>query len=118
MAAGLSAANVNEGAALPTMIEAAQSVIGPTQTKRTAHADKGSDSQSNHLFCRLHGLRDAIAVRGKKESALGRKRWVIERTFAWLKRYRRLAIRYERRTDIHLGLLLLGCALIAANFCR
>ena len=57
-------------------------------------------------------------LRHAPKSALGRKRWVIERTFAWLKRYRRLAIAYERRTDIHLGLLLLGCALIAADFCR
>lgn len=95
---------------------APQPIIGPTQTKRTAHADKGCDSQSNDLFRRLHGLRDAIAVRGKNESALGRKRWVIERTVGWLKRYRRLAIRYECRTDIHLRLPLLRCVLIAANF--
>ena len=27
------------------------------------------------------------------------KRWVVERTFAWLGRYRRLAKDYERRTD-------------------
>lgn len=32
---------------------------------------------------------------------LGRYRWVVERTFAWLNRYRRLTIRYERRADIH-----------------
>ena len=28
-----------------------------------------------------------------------RRRWVIERTFGWLMRYRRLARDYERRTD-------------------
>lgn len=47
------------------------------------------------------GLRDAIAERGQQESALGRRRWVLERTFAWPKRNRRLIIRYERRADIH-----------------
>lgn len=107
-----------EGMTLPTLVLAAQTLLPPPKRKRWVHADKAYDSQSNRLFCRLHGLRVAIAQRGKKETALGRKRWVVERTFAWLKRYRRLAIRYERRVDIHLGLLLLACALIASNFCR
>ncbi len=31
---------------------------------------------------------------------------------AWLNYFRRLAIRYERREDIHQALLDLGCALI------
>ena len=43
---------------------------------------------------------------------LGRHRWVIERTLAWLNRCRRLTIRYERRADIHQAFLTLGCALI------
>jgi transposase len=30
-----------------------------------------------------------------------RRRWVVERTFGWLMRYRRLARDYERRTDHH-----------------
>jgi transposase len=34
-------------------------------------------------------------------SGLGKKRWVVERTIAWLHQYRRLRIRYERRDDIH-----------------
>jgi transposase len=37
---------------------------------------------------------------------------VVERTLAWLNRYRRLTVRYERRADIHQALLTLGCALI------
>jgi hypothetical protein len=36
----------------------------------------------------------------------------IERTIAWLHRNRRLLVRYERRADLHQGLLDLGCALI------
>ena len=117
VAAPLSAANVAEGTTLLTLAQPAEAVFA-TRHKRVVHADKAYDRQSNRLFCRLHRLRDAMAQRGKKESALGRKRWVVKRTFAWLKRYRRLAIRHERRADIHLGLLLLACALIAANFCR
>jgi transposase len=30
-----------------------------------------------------------------------RRRWVVERTFGWLMRYRRLARDYERRTENH-----------------
>jgi transposase len=40
----------------------------------------------------------------------------VERTLAWLARYRRLAVRYERRADIHEALLYLGCALICLNY--
>jgi transposase len=40
----------------------------------------------------------------------------IERTFAWLNRFRRLAIRYERFADMHLAFLDLACALICLRF--
>jgi transposase len=45
---------------------------------------------------------------------LGQHRWVVERTLAWLNRFRRLTIRYERRADIHQAFVL-GCALICLN---
>jgi len=45
-------------------------------------------------------------------SALGRWRWVVERTFAWLSQFRRLRVRYDKRGDIHEAFLSLGCALI------
>jgi transposase len=37
---------------------------------------------------------------------------VVERGFAWLHAFKRLRTRYERRADLHLGLLRLACALI------
>ena len=37
---------------------------------------------------------------------------LLERTFAWLNRFRRLRIRYEKRSAIHKAFLSLGCALI------
>jgi transposase len=43
---------------------------------------------------------------------LGKKRWVVERTIAWLHQYRRLRVRYERRDDIHEAFLAIGCSLI------
>jgi transposase len=43
-------------------------------------------------------------------------RWVIERTLAWLSRYRRLTIRYERLAAMHRAFLYLGCALICLRY--
>jgi transposase len=43
-------------------------------------------------------------------SGLGVFRWVVERTLAWLQRFRRLELRYER-ADVHEAVLTLGCAL-------
>jgi len=46
------------------------------------------------------------------------KRWIVERTFAWLNQFRRLRVRYEKRSDIHGAFLSLGCALICWRFLR
>ncbi|NGM24419.1 transposase, partial [Roseomonas stagni] len=53
---------------------------------------------------------------------LGRHRWVVERTLAWMARFRRLVVRYERREDIHLAFVTLAAALVCLNqinrFCQ
>lgn len=41
-----------------------------------------------------------------------RRRWKIERLFAWLQNFRRLVVRYERYAQNFLGMLHLGCCLI------
>lgn len=41
-----------------------------------------------------------------------RKRWMIERVFAWLMRSRRLVIRYEHKAQNFLAFLELACVLI------
>jgi transposase len=41
---------------------------------------------------------------------------VVERTLAWLSRYRRLSVRYDRRADIHEAFLQLGYSLICFNY--
>ena len=45
-------------------------------------------------------------------SGLGRYRWVVERTFAWLHNLKRLLVRYDRRAEIHGAFLALACCLI------
>jgi len=42
-----------------------------------------------------------------------RRRWIIERTIAWLGSYRRLVVRYERSPHLYLAFLHFACALIA-----
>jgi transposase len=41
-----------------------------------------------------------------------RRRWKIERLFAWLQNFRRLVVRYERHAENFLGMLHLACCLI------
>jgi transposase len=41
-----------------------------------------------------------------------RKRWKIERLFAWLHNFRRLVVRWEYHADNYLAFLQLGCAII------
>lgn len=60
-----------------------------------------------------------IARRGVESSQrLGRHRRVVERTLAWLSRFRRLAIRYARREDVHLGFTTPACALVTLGQCK
>jgi transposase len=47
---------------------------------------------------------------------IGRHRWVVERTEAWLLGFRRLGVRYERRSDLLQGLLHLACAIVCLRF--
>jgi transposase len=49
-------------------------------------------------------------------SGLGVTRWVVERTLSWLRQFRRLRVRYERRADIHEAFLTIGCILICWRF--
>ena len=64
--------------------------------------------------CRILPL---LAMRNTEHgSGLGRWRWVVERTFAWLNQFRRLRVRYEKRADMHLAFLTLGCILICWKF--
>ncbi|WP_432498807.1 IS5 family transposase [Kineococcus gypseus] len=76
-------------------------------------ADRGYDFDVYRRALRARGLVACIARRGIAHgSGLGARRWVVERTFAWLHQFKRLRIRYEVRADLHLGLLQLACALI------
>jgi transposase len=62
---------------------------------------------------RQRGIGSDIARRQTKHgSGLGRIRWVVERTFAWLHHFKRLLVRYDRRHEIHEAFLALACCLV------
>jgi transposase len=89
----------------------------PRKRPAKLHADKAYDAAILRRDLRTRGITPRIARRGVDSSErLGRYRWVVERTFAWLLGCRRLNVRYERRADLLQGLLHLACALICLNF--
>jgi transposase len=91
----------------------------PRRRPDKLHADKAYDHRRSRQECRVRGIAPRIARRGiERGDRIGRHRWVVERTFAWLARYRRLAIRYERRADIHLAFTTLACALVSLSQIR
>jgi hypothetical protein len=51
----------------------------------------------------------------ESSARLGRHRWKVERSLAWLVANRRLTVRHERRTDILMTFLHLGCPLICGR---
>ncbi len=90
----------------------------PRRRPNKLHADKGYDCRRCRQECHVRGIQSRIARRGVDNSQrLGRHRWVVERTHAWLNRFRRLGVRYERRADIFLAFIL-GCALVCLNQIR
>ncbi len=91
----------------------------PPRRPTKLHADKAYDIPRCRRALTCRHIKVRIARKGIESSEkLGRHRWVVERTLAWLGRFRRLAIRYERLADLHLALLDLGCSLICFGLLR
>jgi hypothetical protein len=119
----LSAANTHDSLLLEQLVDAVPAIIGPRgrpgrPRRRPAklHADKGYDYPRCRQALRRRGIRARVARRGLDSSQrLGRHRWRVERSIAWLVSNRRLGTRYERRADILTGLLHLACALICVK---
>jgi transposase len=81
--------------------------------------DRAYDSQPHRAALLQRGIASALAKRRTAHgSGLGRTRWVVERTFAWLHRFRRLAVRYERRPCVHEAFLSLACSLICCYYLK
>lgn len=89
----------------------------PRRRPTKLHADKAYDFARCRRAYRARGVVPRIARRGIDSSEkLGRHRWVVERTLAWLDRFRRLAVRDERRVDIFAAFHHRAAALICLRF--
>jgi transposase len=76
-------------------------------------ADRGYDYDKYRRELRRRKIAPEIARRQTEHgSGLGRYRWVVERTFAWLHQFKRLPVRYDRRHEMHQAFLALGCCLV------
>ena len=93
----------------------------PKQKPTRIIADRGYDSRAlwerlkargiqliaPHLSTRKHRFQDGRSLRRY------RRRWIIERTNAWLLNFRRLTVRYDRTLEHYRAFVYLACALIA-----
>lgn len=123
LAIELTAANLHDSRQALALVDAVPSLQGsrgrPRCRPRCLLGDRAYDADAIRRALRARRIRPLLAERNTQHgSGLGRWRWVVERTFAWLNQFRRLRIRYEKRRDIHQAFLLLGCALICWRFLK
>ena len=113
------AANVNDDKLLKQTLEAI--VVErprPTQ-KKPQHLclDKAYDTPTGDAVAAECAYVPHIRRRGetpvpKSKRTYPPRRWVIERTFAWLSKCRALLVRYDKNPKHYLGLLQFACALL------
>jgi transposase len=113
----LTGGNRHDVTQLIPLVDAIPPIAGkvgrPVQRPGEVLADRAYDSDPHREQLAQRGIVPNIARRNTEHgSGLGVFRWVVERTISWLHQYRRLRIRYERRTDIHEAFMILGCILI------
>ena len=84
--------------------------------------DKGYDQPLGHEVVERTDYTSHIRPRGEKEEDRPPKdqrhparRWLVERTLAWLQKGRGILIRYDKKAQNYWGLIQLACALL---WCR
>lgn len=116
----LDGANRNDHLLLEATIEAIV-VERPEPTEECPQhlcLDKGYDNPTGDQVAEAHGYIGHIRRIGEEkldevgEKRYPARRWVVERTIAWLNRCRAILIRYEKYAWNYLGLIQLACALL------
>jgi len=97
-------------------------VARPTPTEEHQQGmclDKGYDYQEVRELLVEFGFTAHIRSRGEearelaKEAGKRARRWVVERTHSWMNRFRRILVRWEKKSANYLALLHFVCGLIA-----
>lgn len=109
-------ANINDHKLLRATIESV--VLERPVGRQHLCLDKGYDNARGEIEALINGYvphirrigKEKLDTRGKK--TMKARRWVVERTFAWLSKCRSILVRYEKKARNYLGLLQLACALI------
>ncbi len=110
------AASVNDVTQTLALVDGIPPVAGrvghPRKRPDSLLGDKGYDSNPNCRELRKRGILPVISRKGQPDiKGLGKLRYVVEQTFALLHQFKRLAVRRERRLDLHDGLISLTCSL-------
>jgi len=112
-------ANVHDTKLLAATIEAVV-VERPHPAEVIQHLclDKAYDNPTGEGACEAGGYVPHIRRIGEEkldeggEKSRPARRWVVERTIAWLQKCRALLIRYDKKAENYLGLIQLACALL------
>jgi putative transposase len=113
-------ANVNDHKLLEATIEA-MVIERPESTEQAPQnlcLDKGYDNKSSREVVKKHGYKEHIRRIGEEKlDRKGKKkyparRYVVERTLAWLSKCRGALIRYERKSENYLAQLQFACAML------
>ena len=113
VACAATAANVNDTLLFERLFLAAFAVMARI---RTVFADKGYDAEHHRDLCRQFGAEPHIHKRGRpRGSGLGKRRWPVERSNAWVLENRRLALRYARLGFVIQSLLQAACIFLVAG---
>ena len=98
MAVALTGGNRNDVTQLLPLVDGIGPVRGkvgrPRQRADSVIADRGYDHDNYRRELWARGVKPIIARRATEHGpGLGKLRWVVERSFAWLHQFRRLRIR-------------------------
>jgi len=96
LALKVTAANEQDRAQVEALAQAVQHVTGDHM--ELAYVDQGYTGETPAAAATQHGIKLAVVKhpQAKRGFVLLPRRWVVERSFAWAARFRRLARDYER----------------------
>jgi transposase len=117
LALTVTAANEQERAQVAGLAEQVQEATG--RTVETAFVDQGYTGDEAADQAQSHGIRLQVVkhTQAKKGFVLLPRRWVVERSFGWLSRFRRLARDYERLAKTLAGWHWLAFITLLLNQC-